>query len=62
MSLTSGRHADCNVIWMLKHYWKFIKGQTLELEVAQVELRWDHGIQSVVTGRHPNQKRMGRVL
>ncbi len=62
ITTTSGRPARCQMLFRVpKHYWKFIKGTTIELEsCSNVELRWGHGIQSVVTGRHPNEYKDGQ--
>jgi len=62
ITTTSGRPARCQMLFRVpKHCWKFIKGTTLELEsCSDIELRWGHGIQSVVTGRHPNKEKEGQ--
>ena len=62
ITTTSGRPARCQMLFRVpKHYWKFIKGKTLELEsCSNIELRWGHGYQSVLVGRHPNKSRDGQ--
>ena len=49
ITTTSGRPSRCQMLFKVpKQYWKFIKGDTLELESASnIELRWGHGYQSV---------------
>ena len=62
ITTTSGRPSRCQMLFKVpKQYWKFIKGDTLKLEsCSNVELRWGHGVQSVVTGRHPNEYKDGQ--
>ena len=62
ITTTSGRPSRCQMLYRVpKEYWKFIQGDTLKLEsCSNIELRWGHGIQSVITGKHPNELNDGQ--
>ena len=54
---TSGRPKRMQMFYKVpKEYWRFIKYKKLKLEgCSEIELRWGHGIQSVICGKHPNK-------